>query len=56
MQSIREGNFELYLAPLYRMLPWFFALDRYNYARRATIYWFVMELSKRRFSNETSRF
>ena len=28
MRSIREGNFELYVASLYRMLPWFFALDR----------------------------
>ena len=38
MWSIREGNFELYLASLYHMLPWFFALDRYNYACSAAIY------------------
>ena len=44
MQSIHEGNFELYLGSLYRILTWFFALDRYNYARCATIYWFDMEL------------
>ena len=25
IRSIREGNFKLYLASLYRMLPWFFA-------------------------------
>ena len=37
-RSIREGNFELYLALLYRMLPWVFPLDRYNYALCATIY------------------
>ena len=29
------------------MLPWFFALDQYNFARCATIYWFDMELLKR---------
>ena len=37
MWSIHEGNFELYLASLYRMLPWFFALDQYNYAHCAII-------------------
>ena len=38
MWSILEGNFELYLASLYHMLPWFFALDRYNHACSAAIY------------------
>ena len=56
MRSIREGNFELYLASLYRMLPWFFALYRYNYARCATIYWFDMELLKHRCPNEYKEF
>ena len=56
MRSIREGNFELYLASLYRMLPWFFALDRYNYARCATVYWFDMELLKHRCLNEYKEF
>ena len=56
MRSIREGNFELYLASLYLMLPWFFALDRYNYARCATIYWFDMELLKHRCPNEYKEF
>ena len=46
MWSIHEGNFELYLASLYRMLPWFFALDQYNYAHCAIIYWFDIELLK----------
>ena len=36
--SIREGNFELYLALLYSMLPWFFALDQCYYAHCVTIY------------------
>ena len=29
MRSIREGNFELYLASLYRMLPWLCTLCNY---------------------------
>ena len=56
MRSIREGNFELYLALLYRILSWFFALDRYNYGRRATIYWFEMEFLKHRRPNEYKEF
>ena len=38
------------------MLPWFFALDRYNYARCATICWFDMELLKHRCPNEYKEF
>ena len=56
MWSIREGNFELYLASLYHMLPWFFALDRYNYACSAAIYQFDMELFKHRCPNEYKEF
>ena len=56
MRSIREGKFELYLASLYRMLPWFFALDRYNYARCAIVYWFDMELLNHRCPNEYKEF
>ena len=56
IRSIREGNFELYLASLYRMLPWFFALDRYNYARCAIVYWFDMELLNHRCPNEYKEF
>ena len=56
MWSIREGNFELYLASLYHMLPWFFALDRYNYACSAAIYYFDMELFKHRCPNEYKEF
>ena len=56
MRSIREGNFELYLALLYRILSWFFALDRYNYGRCATIYWFEMEFLKHRRPNEYKEF
>ena len=39
VRSIREGNFKLYLAALYSFLKWYFAFDKYNYARWATIYW-----------------
>ena len=56
MRSVREGNLQLYLASFYRMLPWFFALDRYSYAHCATIYWFDMELLKRRCPNEYKGF
>ena len=56
MRSIREGNFELYVASLYHMLPWFFALDRYNYVRSTTIYWFDMELLKHLCPNEYKEF
>ena len=55
-ETFREGNFELYLASLYRILPWFFALDRYNYGLCATIYWFEMELLKHRSRNEYKEF
>ena len=34
------------------MFPWFFTLNRYNYARCATIYWFDMELLEHRCPNE----
>ena len=54
--SIREGNFELYLALLYSMLPWFFALDQCYYAHCVTIYWFDMELSKHCYPIEYKEF
>ena len=38
------------------MMPWFFALDQYSYARCATIYWFDMELLKYRCPNEYKEF
>ena len=40
VRSIREGNFNLYLQSLYSLLKYYFALDRYNYARWAMVYWF----------------
>ena len=56
MRSTRGGNFELYPALLYRILPWFFALDRYKQARCATIYWSDMELLKHRCRNKHKEF
>ena len=56
MRRIRESNFELYIASLYRILPWFLALDRCNYGCCATIYWFDMELLKHRCSSKYKEF
>ena len=42
VRSIRQGNFTLYRNTLFNMLKWYFALDKYNYARWATVYWFDM--------------
>ena len=44
VRAVREGNFKLYVETLYKFLKWYFALDKYNYARWATIYWFDMAL------------
>jgi len=52
IRAIREGNFKLYLEVLFELLPWFFALDRYNYARWATINWFDLVLLEKRCPNE----
>ena len=56
VRSIRQGDLPLYLATLYRILPWSFALDRYNYARWATIHWFSFVLLKERFPSEYREF
>ncbi|KAK7467983.1 hypothetical protein BaRGS_00036789 [Batillaria attramentaria] len=39
LRASREGNWSLHLAAVHRMLPWFFALDRVNYARYMSIYY-----------------
>ena len=56
VRAIREGNFPLYLETLYRFLKWYFALDKYNYARWATIYWFDLVLSEKRCPKEFNEF
>ena len=40
VRSVRTGNFLLYRETLFYFLKWLFALDKYNYSRRATVYWF----------------
>ena len=42
LRSVRSGNFILYKASLQKMLPWFFALDHYHYARWLSIHWYDM--------------
>ena len=33
VRSIREGNFQLYIEALTKIVPWFFALDHIHYSR-----------------------
>lgn len=33
VRSLREGNFDLYVETMIKVMPWMFALDRTNYAR-----------------------
>ena len=40
VRSARTGNFLLYRETLFYYLKWFFVLDKYNYSRWATVYWF----------------
>ena len=37
IRSIREGNFQLYIETLRKLLKWFFIFDRYNYSRWLTV-------------------
>ena len=36
--SIRTGNFQLYFYSLEKMIPWFFALDHFHYARSLSVH------------------
>ena len=38
LRGTREGNFELHLAAVRMMLPWFHAYDRQNYQRYLSVY------------------
>ena len=40
VRSLREGNYHLLIESLWQLLKWFFALDKYNYARWCTVHWF----------------
>ena len=43
VRSVRQGNNEKYKDCLRRMLPWFFILDRQNYARWLAVHWADLE-------------
>ena len=38
VRSIRTGNFQLYTESLAKLVPWFFALDKQNYARWLSVH------------------
>ena len=40
VRSIREGNFELYIESLQKLITWSFALDKFNYARWLSVHIF----------------
>ena len=42
IRATRTTNWSLHLSSVRRMLPWFFAYDRINYARYLTVYWLEM--------------
>eukprot|EP00794_Sanderia_malayensis_P001845 gene1845-2078_t len=42
IRATRENDWELHLSAVRSMLPWFFAADRFNYARYGSIYWLEM--------------
>ena len=52
MNVILNGKLHLCIACWFRLHVAILTLDRYNYARCATIYWFDMELLKHRCPNE----
>ena len=38
LRSVRSGNFQLYLDSMKKMIPWFFALNHFHYARWLSVY------------------
>lgn len=42
LRATREGNWDLHLASVRRMLPWLFAYDHINYSRYLSVYWLEM--------------
>ena len=43
LRSIRTGDFSLYLHTLEEMNPWFFALDKYRYAKWSSVHLYDMK-------------
>ena len=44
VQSLREGNFQLYIDALTELLPWFFTLDHHHYSRWLPVHLRDMQL------------
>ena len=44
IRSIREGDFQVYIKSFISIAKWYFALDRYNYARWGTVHCFDLML------------
>ena len=44
IRSIREGDFQVYIESFISIAKWYFALDRYNYARWGTVHCFDLML------------
>ena len=42
IRATREGNWELHISCLRKMLPWIFAMDHTNYSRYLPLYWWDM--------------
>lgn len=43
VRATRQVDWELHLSAFRRMLPWFYACDKVNYARYGTAYWLEMK-------------
>ena len=56
VRSLREGNFELHKESCKRLAPWFFALDRTNYARWLPVHIRDMESLDTKLPNLAAQF
>lgn len=56
VRAIREQNFELYVSALEEVIPWFFVLGHFNYAKWAVIHLNDMKTLKEKFPTIYSEF
>lgn len=56
VSAIRDQNFELYVSALEEMIPWFFVLGHFNYAKWAIIHLNDMKALKEKFPTIYSEF
>lgn len=56
IRSIREGDWESYLASIRDMIPWMFAYDRVNYSRYLSVYFLDMQSLEKKHPNVLSAF